>query len=147
MPGTAVKNAGLKLLISAAPGGAATVLVDGVNDLSGFGLPTRKEIDVTALSDTWRRRIKGLKDGGQITISGQFRPSDPGQRLLAGAVNSDSAFGFRVELADSKGTNNSSFSFFAQVLSYAPASSKVDDVIPFKATISVDGPTQFTAAA
>jgi predicted secreted protein len=146
MAGLPVKNAGTKIFISGAPGAAASVLIDGVSDISGFGV-TRKEIDVTALSDKWRRRLKGLKDGGSVELSGQFRSDDLGQKYLAQAVGSEAAWGFRVEIPDTKGTNNSQWVFYGQVMSYEPSSGKVDGVVEFKAQIMIDNAITFTAAA
>jgi predicted secreted protein len=146
MPGTPVKNAGTKIFISASAGASASVLIDGVSDISGFGV-TRKEIDVTALSDKWRRRLKGLKDGGAIDISGQFRSDDRGQQYLAQAVNTEAPWGFQVQIPDSKGTANSTWTFFAQVMSYEPSSGKVDGVVEFKAQLLVDQSITFAAAS
>lgn len=146
MAGTPVKNAGTKIFISASPGASASVLIDGVTDISGFGV-TRKEIDVTALSDKWRRRLKGLKDGGAIDLTGQFKGDDPGQKFLAQAVSTEAPWGFQVQIPDSKGTNNSTWTFMAQIMSYEPSSGKVDGVVEFKAQLMVDQAISFTAAA
>ena len=146
MPGIPVKNAGTKIYISGAPGAPATVLIDGVTDITQFGV-SRKDIDVTSLSDKWRRHMKGLRDGGTVALTGQFRSDDRGQQLLQQAVNSESPWGFRVELPDSKGVNPSNFVFFAQVMSYEPGSGKVDGVVEFKASLMVDQSITYTAAA
>ena len=141
MAGTAIKNAGTKIFISAAPGAAATVLIDGITDISSFGV-SRKDIDVTSLSDKWRRNIKGLKDGGKVDLTGQWRRDDRGQQLLKQAVDSDAAWGFRVELPDSQGNNGSKWEFQAQIMSYEPGTGKVDGVVEFKRELMVDNAIQ-----
>ena len=95
MAGTPVKNAGIIMMIGAVAGALPTVPISGLADIPEFG-NERKAIDVTDLSNKWHRYVKGLKDGGKLSLSGQFRGDDPGQKLLWAAANSEASWMFSV---------------------------------------------------
>jgi hypothetical protein len=146
MAGTPVKNAGIIMLIGAAPGASPTVPIGGLSDIPEFG-NERKALDVTDLSQHWRRYLKGLKDGGKISLAGQFRGDDIGQKLLWQAANSEASWFFSVQLPDTKGANGSTYLFLAQVLSTKVMPGKVDGLVEFKCDLQIDQSVTLTPAA
>jgi hypothetical protein len=141
MSGNPIVSKGTQIYISPVPYAAATVLIDGVTDIPELGLK-RKAIDVTALSDKYKKSMKGTLDIGNLNLSGNYHPSDPGQATLARAVIVDSPYNFKVKYSD-----GSTDEFSAQVLEYGKAPGKVDSVAQFKAALNGFGAVVSTAAA
>ena len=60
--------------------GANTVVGMGTWSLDGIQV---EEFDASAFGDTWRKFEYGMKDGGSVTFSGHYEPTDTtGQDLL-----------------------------------------------------------------
>jgi hypothetical protein len=146
MAGTPTKNAGIVMSIGAAPGAPVSVPISGLTDIPEFG-NERKAIDVTDLSNKWHRYMKGLKDGGKLSLAGQFRGDDLGQRMLMQATNTEASWFFRVVLPDTKGTNGSTYDFLAQVLAFKVVPGKIDGIVEFKCDLQIDQSVTLTAAA
>ena len=147
MSGRSITNAGLQIFIGSSPGAStATILIDGVDDIGEFGIEQSVK-DVTSLSDRWKRKLKGVRDGGKMTISGQFRSGDQGQAMLRTAVRASGSYPFQIVFPDTQGTNPTSYTLYAQVLTYKPNPGKVDGIIMFKADLEVDGAVTGTMAA
>lgn len=146
MQGTPVKNAGLIMLIGAVAGATPSVPIGGLTDIPEFG-NERKAIDVTDLSNKWRRYVKGIKDGGKLSLAGQFRGDDSGQKLLWMATNSEASWMFSVQLPDTKGINGSTYQFLAQVLATKVVPGKVDGIAEFKADLQIDQSVTLIPAA
>lgn len=58
---------------------------NAVAAITSITLPsvTSDQIDVTAMGDNWKQYLYGLKDGGEVALSGFFDPDDAtGQQAL-----------------------------------------------------------------
>jgi len=63
--------------------GATQVLGMGTWDLNGI---TSEQFDNSEFGDNWKTFLFGMKDGGQVTFSGLYKPSDEtGQQPLMDA--------------------------------------------------------------
>lgn len=112
--------------------------------------------DVTVLStpNTGRRKIKTLLDNGEVKAEGLYESADAGQAALAAAflTASNTAlgadFGFLiVEPIDAAGGQTSigdAIAFNALVTEWEIGESDIDKVIPFSATLTIDGPVTIT---
>ena len=143
---TPIKNAGTTMKVGATAGASPSVDVNGITNLDRVG-ESRSEIDVTALSDDWRKRIKGVRDAGQIRVTGNWSNQDQGQSILAGAVADDDAYKFEIAFDDSLGTNATKFAFDAHVIQFDAQPGTVDGQVQFTCVLSVDGAITETPAA
>jgi len=87
---TPIKNAGTKLTVGATPGASPSVEVKGTSNIDRIG-ESRTAIDITDLSDEWRKRLKGVRDAGQIRLTGNWSNQDQGQTILSGGVADEGA--------------------------------------------------------
>ncbi len=72
--------------------------IAGLTSVSGIDL-TADTIDVTTLesADTYREFIQGMRDGGEVSVSGFFEPSDTnGQNQIFTLFNSGAVTAFSI---------------------------------------------------
>jgi len=116
----------------------------GVANLSSIGSPsiTQEEIDVTTLDSEggYREFIAGFKDPGEVSLSGYFQPSDPGQAAMYTALDTGEIQQFVIEYPASMGA---SWDFEGIVTAFT-TTSETEDAITFEATIRVSGKPTLT---
>jgi predicted secreted protein len=112
---------------------------NSIADLTSIGgLQLSKDtIENTTLdSDGWRSFAAGLKDAGEVPISGYFNPSDTnGQNALYTAFNDDSLLDFSILFPAALGA---SWNFKGIVTGFSTGV-ELEDNISFEATIKVSG--------
>lgn len=126
----AARALGTKLMI-----GANSVV--GVKSISGIEL-TADTIDTTTLDSDggYKEFIGGFKDAGEVTISGNFEPSDiTGQNAMYAAFESGNTIAFQILFPASLGA---SWSFNGVVTGFS-TSAELEDLVSFEATIKVSG--------
>lgn len=64
----------------------------------------RPDVDVTTIDSTAREYLKGLADGGTISLPVIYDASDAGQVGLEGARTGNTPLDFRMTLANTEGT-------------------------------------------
>ena len=97
---------------------------------------TSDSLDATTHSSTgaWREFINGLKTGGEVTLEGNYIPSDVGQSAIQTAFGSGAPVAVVITLPSSLGTT----SFSAIVTAWARQASH-DDIVKFTATLTSTG--------
>lgn len=121
---------GTKLLINAAS-------IAGLTSVNGLSL-TADTIDKTTLSSTggYREFTGGFKDGGEVTASGFFEPSDTtGQVALYNAFESGAAIPFSVLFPSQMGASWT----FSGVVTGITTGAELEDMVSFEVTIKVSG--------
>ena len=112
--------------------------IAGLTSIGGLKI-SRDTKEVTTLSsseDGYKEYIALLKDGGEVSVSGYFIPSDStGQYAMFTALSSDTATAFSIIFPSSLGAE---WDFNGLVTGFE-TSAEVNDVIPFTATIKVTG--------
>ena len=147
---TAYTAAGAKLFISSAPSTA--------DDQPGFeGLSYTEVGEITNFGDFGRVynlvthnpvgnrktfKKKGSYNDGSLQLTVARDPSDAGQAIITTALDSDSAYGFKITLNDaSEGSPSAptTFYFNGLVMSYPVTLGSVDSVVQANITIEIDG--------
>ena len=119
--------------------------IAGLTSIGGLEL-SADTIDVTTLNsaDGYREFIGGLKDGGEVSLSGYFEPGDTdGQGAIKEAFDSGDAIPFSIVFPQ-----GAAWSFNGIVTGFSTGA-ELEDSVSFEATIKVSGkPTLgFTASA
>lgn len=112
-------------------------LIAGVTELGGPEIEA-DTIDVTTLDSPngYREFIQGLKDGGEVSVSGFLYVGDTnGQMGLLDDLNSGIVQGFSLVFSAALGA---SWDFSAVVTGFS-TSAAVEDAIPFECTLKVTG--------
>ena len=116
-----------------------------VGEITGVTPPglSRDTIDVTTNSspEGWREFVGGLKDGGEASIEGRYKPGDAGQAALRDAFNDDDPSPIVITFPD-----GAAFSANALVTNNE-MSAPFDADITFSATLKVSGKPTFTDAS
>ncbi|MDF2510468.1 MAG: outer capsid protein Hoc [Herbinix sp.] len=121
---------GTKLLIN-------TAAIAGLTSVNGIAL-TADTIDKTTLSSTggYREFTGGFKDGGEVTASGFFDPSDTtGQVALYNAFEAGGAIPFSILFPSQMGA---SWNFNGVVTGFSTGA-ELEDMVSFEVTIKVSG--------
>jgi predicted secreted protein len=121
---------GTKLLINAAS-------IAGLTSVNGIAL-TADTIDKTTLQSTggYREFQGGFKDGGEVTASGFFEPSDTtGQVALYNAFEAGGAIPFSILFPSAMGA---SWSFNGVVTGFSTGA-ELEDMVSFEVKIKVSG--------
>lgn len=111
-----------------------------VADLTSIGGVeiTADTIDVTTHASTngYREFLSGLKDGGEVSISGFFKPTDTnGQKALYTALNAGTLGSFGVSFPTAI---SASWAFSGIVTSFATGA-ELEDAVTFEGAIKVSG--------
>lgn len=107
-----------------------------LTDIGGLDI-SADTIETTSLdSNGWRSYIGGLKDAGEVSLSGHFNPDDTeGQKALYDALGTGTSTAFKIEFPTALGAE---WSFNGVVTKFA-TSTTLEDSITFEATIKVSG--------
>lgn len=119
---------GTKLLIGA----------NSVADLTSIGglEPSADTIETTTLDSTngWRTFIQGLKDGGEVSLSGFLNVGDAnGQMAMYNAFNSGALLSYTILFPFGAAWN------FSGIVTGISTGAEVEDQVNFEATIKVSG--------
>ena len=102
-------------------------------------------IEVTTLdsSDGYREFIQGLKDAGEVSLSGYFNPTvGKGQKEVYELFESGELTSFEIEFPPSLGAKWA----FKGVVTAISTSAPMEDNIPFEASIKVSGKPTLTVS-
>ncbi|MGA1806505.1 phage tail tube protein [Sphingobium sp. WW5] len=113
--------------------GSTKVQIKGLTNFSGLGGGSASVIDVTDLDSDAKEKMIGLADEGQVSLSLNYLPTDPGQVALEEARLSGELSEFVITLR-----SGATYSFSAAVLSFEK-SGGVDAVITGSVTLEVSG--------
>jgi hypothetical protein len=111
--------------------------IAGLTSVSGIDL-TADTIDVTTLesADTYREFIQGMRDGGEVSISGFFEPSDTnGQNQIYTLFNSGAVTSFSILFPSTLGAEWT----FSGIVTQATTNAEMEEAATFEATIKVTG--------
>lgn len=136
----AMTSAGSKLWIGLPPASQTLVALQAVSytevkevvDIGEFGA-SYALVTHNPLGDRITVKRKGSKNNGTLAVQMAYAPSDPGQTLLAAAVDSDSSYSYKVELQD--GTE---FLFTAQAMGYPIQVGGVDSITSSTCNVEID---------
>lgn len=117
----------------------ATNAVGGLTEISNGGVEATI-IDVTThdSADTSREFIGGLRDSGEITLSGHFVYADLGQAYLRNNIGGTAAF----EITYSNGNQIAG----SCVIKSAGEGAPLDEAVAFSATLKVSGKPTYSAS-
>ena len=117
--------------------------IAGLTSINGVSL-TAETLDTTTLTSNggYREFTGGFKDGGEVTVSGYFEPSDAdGQIAVYNAFESGDAIPFSIIYPQ-----GASWGFNGVVTGFS-TSADLEDLIGFEATIKVSGKPTLNFAA
>lgn len=147
MTSNAVFGYGAKLQMSDMAETATFTAVAEVESLSGPSL-SADEIDVTThdSTDGYREFIQGLKDAGELTVEGNFIPTEDthkesGDPSLLDAYNSGVLTDFKLVFPD---TNATEWAFSA-IVSGFEVDIPVDEKMTFSCTLKLSGKPTFNS--
>lgn len=107
-----------------------------LTSIGGLDLKADTIESTTLDSNGWRTFIQGLKDGGEVSVSGFFNPSDTnGQIALYNAFNSGAQLNYTILFPSALGASWT----FQGIVTRIKTEAQVEDTIPFEATIKVSG--------
>ena len=127
-------------------GVAVTVATNIIGGLTDVTLP---EVEVTDIDTTthdssggFREFVGGLKDGGVVTLSGDYNIADAGQTYLRNPANvGTTPVAVVVTFSD-----DSTATFNAVVKGYG-VNNPLDEVVTFTASLRISGSITYAAAA
>ena len=122
----------LKYTVGSPTGMAGIANVTAIRGPSG----SASVIDVTNLLSTFKEKLMGLPDEGQISLDLNFDPDDTSHQALRGARASRTRTEFLLTLTDSTPATGT---FWGYVLSFT-LDIGVDKQVTASLTIEVDGP-------
>lgn len=92
-------------------------------------------VDATHLTSTYREKLMGLPDEGQIQITGQFIAADAQQDALRDDRTARTLREFKIVGPDSAFT----LVFNAYVLTFSLSGIGVDEIVTFNTTLEISG--------
>lgn len=118
-----------------------SVAIDEVNTVGDLDL-TSDDIDVThyGSDDQYKEYIAGMKDGGEVTITGNLISGDSGQASLISDFNAGTK---RTGLITLPNGDASTWSFTAYVKSFKHMM-PINDKLGFEAVLKISGKPTFT---
>lgn len=136
----AMTSAGSKIAVGNPPASQTLVALQAVSytdiaevtDIGEFGR-TYNLVTHNPLGDRITVKRKGSINNGTIQLQMAYAPADPGQTLLATAVDSDSSYSYRVTIQD--GTN---FYFTGQAMGRPIQVGGVDSITASTCNIEID---------
>lgn len=129
--------------------GANYVEIKEVNKFGAVGAGTASVKDVTHLKSKAKEKRLGLKDEGDIAISGNYIAKDPGQKILEKNSSKNKVLKMKIEFADKKtdAGSGTTMDFDFLVNPFAPDGAEVDGVLAFNATLVITGEVDKTEAS
>lgn len=148
-----LENAGITISIGTQavdPSGDTFTQIKRILTIGDFGSEAEISDDATCLEDTVKEKRKGIPDSGDLEITGNLIPSDPGQLLLKAAADmkTNLPHNIRIEFNDmpSGGANGTTFDIKCLVGSYKKSVGDVDGKFGFSSTAAISGAITETAA-
>ena len=94
-------------------------------------------IDITTLDavNAWKSFMQGFKDGGEVSLSGFFNPSDGGQTAMLNAFLNGTTDTYQILFPSALGATWS----FSGVCTGFKTGAQLEDAISFEATVKVSG--------
>ena len=137
----ATKSQGTTLKFT--PAGGSQVIVGRLSSV-GEIQPDSEELDVTTLESEggYREYMQGLRDSGEVELSGFHDAGDAGQKAIRSAYESGASGAFEVAFPDGTRVNFSGF-----VKSHTIGSAEVDGAIGFGAVVRITGAVTVEEAA
>lgn len=125
----AVHSMGTKLKIG-------TDSVAELTDIGGLDL-SADTIETTTLdSGGWRTFVQGMKDAGEVSVSGYFNPDDTdGQKALYDAFSAGTVLSLTVEFPTALGAKWT----FSGIVTQITTGASMEDSVSFESTIKVSG--------
>lgn len=136
----ATKSQGTTLKFT--PAGGSQVAVGRLSSVGEIQSDS-DELDVTTLESEggYREYIQGLRDCGEVELTGYHDAGDAGQKAIRNAYAGGKSGAFLVEFPDGSKVNFSGF-----VKSHTIGSAEVDGAIGFGAVVRISGPVTVTEA-
>ena len=136
----AITSAGSKISIGNPPASQTLVALQAVSytdiaevtDIGEFG-KSYNLVTHNPLGDRVTVKRKGSINNGTIALQMAYAPADPGQTLLATAVDSDNSYSYRVTLQDL-----TQFYFTGQAMSRPVQVGGVDSITASTCNIEID---------
>lgn len=118
--------------------------IASVGEVLSIGAPSlsRDVVDATHMKTTggWREYIGGLKDGGEVSVEIQSKPSSVGYQALVADFDNDAPETYSVEFPD-----GASWTFSA-LITGMETSDPLDGKITTSATFKITGKPTFAAS-
>lgn len=128
----------IKLSLAAVPRGTSLSFAGVViAELASIGAPSSESevVDVTSHdSGAYREKIPGIIDPGEFSCSGNYIPSDLGQKSLRTAMQNQTVDEIVIVYPDGYGFTCDGF-----VKTFQPGSAEVDDKVTFEVAFVVSG--------
>jgi predicted secreted protein len=97
-------------------------------------------------SDGYKTFVQGMKDGGEVSVTGYFDVTDAGQLALDTAFEAGSEDAYTITFPSSMGSPTVSFN--AIVTKFMPGEANLEDLVGFEVTFKITGkPTIGTSAS
>lgn len=119
-----------------------TKLFIGLNSIAELQSVSGLEISADTIETTnldsggWRQFIQGVKDGGEVSISGYFNPGDTnGQKAVYDAFGTGTVTAFKIAFPSSLGAEWQ----FNGIVTGVTTGAEMEDTVTFEATIKVTG--------
>lgn len=134
MPTAAVNT---KLVLFERALGGSPDAFETIGEVNSFDGPSMNAspIDVTSFDSTWKEKLIGVPDGGQVTIGFNWVPGNGPQQRLREDFENGTLRAYRLRKADA---TLPAISFSGYVAAIAP-SGAVDSAISGSATIEITG--------
>ena len=137
----ATKSQGTTLKFT--PAGGTQVTVGRLSSVGEIHSDS-EELDVTTLESAggYREYMQGMRDSGELELSGYHDAGDAGQKALRDAYAGGKSGAFLVEFPDGTKVN-----FSGYVKGHTIGSAEVDGAIGFGAVVRISGAVTVTEAA
>lgn len=131
---TVVKTQGTVLQGGDGGGPEVFTTIAQVLSVNGIGSGAPTEIDITQLSDTFKRYLMGLKDSDEITLTLMYDPGDATQTALRTEKENQTLRNYKLVLVDTGATE---ISFAAYVKTFE-IGVEMDDKLTLDVTMRLD---------
>jgi len=127
-----------------------TVLKQGlivVGSLTKIMPPERstdsKDVTTLDVTDGYKRFLPGLKDGGEVTLTGFFVFADVGQAALEASLDAGTTDAYSIVFPTTIGAT---FTFSAFVLKFKVDAADLDTPLGFEVTLKISGKPALAAS-
>lgn len=135
--------------ISVSTDGTTFIEVSEVKSFGGIGGGTASVKDVTHLKSKAKEKKLGLKDEGQVTLSGNYIEDDAGQEMMKEARTNSTILTMKVELENKKTTNGkgTTWEFDVYVQTFKKDGIAVEETVTFDSSCEITGEVIETKAS
>lgn len=137
-PNLAIKAQGTTLAYSDGGSPSAFTLVGGIRGVSDIGGGTAPVNDASTLDSTFKEKMLGLNDEGQMNVSFNGKPSNAVQVALRAARRAQSRLEWRVVFSDAAVAV-----FFGYIMNFS-VSAERGGIVNGAMTIEIDGEVAWT---